>query len=494
MKTMAKSTNALQWMKTAFGLLGLGLLIFVLAAITSLSAELSARLIPIFILPIILSIGLLSRNSVPLTDKFKGRWLVLLVIILILWPTYFMAKIGGLPTIDPRKFMAGGGIAVLIFILISRSDLAKTWKEYPTKTKLLAWTIGILALLRIAAAMTSTQAPMASLIMVMWEVVYYYSMFYVALFIFNTPRQQELFRVTLISLGIIEGFYAAFERVSTINFFMKIAPRIPENADFFAGEAISRWRDGAFRAQGTFAHPLLLSEFGAFLACLSASMIFFSKRALSRYIGLLGLFSGCLCVYVSGSRTGFLATGAGVGIIGIAWICSLQREAASRRLMFVLLASAAIVVSIPAVTLLSSGKTVSERHSSAARQIMVQRGLPSVVQHPVLGTGPGTAPSIAGILGGNNVLTLDSYLLAIGIDSGVPVLILFVFAYLGTAWISINNALSHPDLNHTTIYGCSAALISLFIFRIILATPDNMSLAFLTIGILATTFPKKAAT
>lgn len=493
---MPIASNSLKWIKASFAALAVAFFVLFLSLITSISAELSARLVPVLALPVILTIGLLSRNNTPLSEAFKNRWLVLLVLVLILWPTYFMAKIGGLPTIDPKKFMAGGGIAVLVFLLISRADLTRIWREYPGSTKLLAVAIGLLMLLRLAAAILSKQAPAASFLLVMWDIVYYYSMFYVALFIFNTQRQQELFRVTLISLGFLEAIYAAFERVSTINVLLNITPRIAENSEFLASAAISRWRDGAFRAQGTFAHPLLLSEFGAFLACMSTGMLFFSRRTISRYIGLLGLLSGCLCVFVSGSRTGFLATGAGVGIIAIAWICSLRRNtsAASKRFMFLVMVFAAITVSIPTVMLMSSGKTVSERNSSAARQVMVQRGLPSIAEHPLLGTGPGTAPSIAGVIGANNVLTLDSYLLAIGVDSGAIVLLLFVFSYLGTAWISINNALSNPELNNTTIYGCSAALISLFIFRIILATPDNMSLAFLTIGILATTFPKKVAT
>jgi O-antigen ligase len=476
----------------ALSVAAVGLVVMLLIFASSFLPELSARLVPILLLPVIALVALLSRNSRPISIRMQDAWLFAIVVVIILWPGYLLAKFPGLPTVDPRKIITGGGIVVLTYLLLSKKELSLVWRDLPKQAKTLTYLVSVLLAWRVASCAAS-ESPIAAFISVVWEFVYFYSLFFVAIFMFGKSHQQELYRWVLISVGLLEALYAVIERVSMTNILLDITPRIPENAVYFAGAAVSRWRDGSFRAQGTFPHPLLLSEFGAFMACMSASMVLFASKRSSRWIGLVGCAAGCTCILVSGTRTGFIAAGAGMSIIGIAWIVSRmgRNNGYGKRFLFALFTIGALVISVPTITLLSEGQTASEKSSSSGRQMMFQRGIPAALESPLLGEGPGSAIGIAGLRGGNNVLTLDSYWLALAIDSGLIVLLLMMAMHLVPAYWGINHALSFPDASSVTIYGCSAALISMFIFRIVLATNDNMSLTFLTVGILATALHAK---
>jgi O-antigen ligase len=145
--------------------------------------------------------------------------------------------------------------------------------------------------------------------------------------------------------------------------------------------------------------------------------------------------------------------------------------------------SALMLLALPVFTLLIKGSSKLEETSSSVRIYMLKLGWESIQSHPFLGTGPGTSGSVAGILGGTGVGTLDNYFLAITIESGVPALILLLATLLFPVWIIFNQLMSDEAMiNRSFLSAVMGLLIVTVLMHTILWMPYNLFFAFIFIG------------
>ena len=150
--------------------------------------------------------------------------------------------------------------------------------------------------------------------------------------------------------------------------------------------------------------------------------------------------------------------------------------------MFSLIIAAMAVM--PALVLIAEGKSLSENGSTQARLIMLDRGIPSIVENPFIGIGVGYAGSVAGIRGGSGVGTLDNHLLAIAIESGVPSLFLFLALLIYPVWRALVRLTEGVGAEGALLAGGAGALVAFSIVRTVLSIPYNQSFAFLISGMM----------
>lgn len=482
-----------------FGVVVLGAFLYFLGTFTALLPQLMARAVLLPVVLCFIAFAFLSKSNKGISESILQVWLACMLATMALWPTYFIFKVGGLPSLDARRIIAALTLFSTIYFVISRTPVrehAKAVFSGPLRTGALI--LSVYVLLRIASCAASVN-PIASFILVMWEVLYYYSMFFVGAILFSKPSMQSLTIKVMLTLAIIICSYSMMEWLLKKNLIAQFLPVSEDFAMFQKALTLSRIRDGFFRAQGTFEHPLLLAEFSAMMVSLGLSVFLWTKD--NTKIKLLGGFVLCMALVtavLTGSRSAFISVGAGIAVITTLWVFASGqfksiKTPAMKKFMSVSVLTMMLVAAIPIVTLLVKGGSTLEAASTNVRLYMLKLGWESISSHPVIGVGPGTSGSVAGVLSGAGVGTLDNYYLAIAIESGLPAVFLLMMSLIYPAWIAFNQLMRGGNERQKVF---QSALIGILIVALlvhaILWMPYNLFFAFLLSGMLLGSLDRKS--
>lgn len=484
----------------------IALVVFVIAVFNGFVAAIlpnfAARLLVISAIPLVLLIALMSRRDKPLSQNFLGAWLVLLVLILACWPSYMFFKFGGLPSVDGRKLASGFSLMALLYLTVNRRQLLNpVFSDEGRTLRVGLWLLTTFVLWRVASCFVS-EYPLASMILVLWDIANYYVLFILGALIFRGTVLRERFIMSFMMVASGIFLFVVSEWAIGKNLLLELAPRNVDFAEFNAMLNLARVRDGVFRAQGTFEHPLVLAEFAAMVASFGFSAVLWKGSGARKLAGWLSLSLAPVAGWMSGSRVAFISMGAGLLVVGLFWLAHARKPQsfetrAVRKLFVVLSMIIAVVVAIPTMMLVAKGKSFSESTSSQARLVMLDRGLPSIQENPIFGTGPGSSGSVAGIKGGSGILTLDNHLLAIAIESGVLSLLLFLALLIYPIWRAFTRLTEGAGAEGAFLAAGAGALVAFGIARAVLAIPYNQSFAFLIAGMMlaasAIALPKSAA-
>lgn len=486
-RTLMERTPA--FLGKAVLLAGFGFALLVVGVACALFPQLAARLAPFLLLGVVFFVALLASKDQPLSERFRLWWLTALVIVFALWPTYMIIKVGGLPALDARRIVAGISLVIMFYMVVSRSStINKLFSKDNNALRGALWLVGGFSVLRIISCFSSP-APIASLINVGWEFVYYYLMFFLAAIFFSDKAFAFRFSKTVLWMAVLIAIYAIFERISERNILVEISPKLESLENLALSLSQSRIRDGSFRVQGTFEHPLLLAEFSAIAFCIALSTVLWKSKQIPRVLAVACLVFCPLAVWFSGSRAGFIALGAGAGLIVLLKIFSAKKQAtvyqnSARKIAFVITALTAILIIAPTITLIAQGRSATEGASTEARLLMIKLALPSVKEAPLIGNGPGTSGTIAGIKTTAGITTLDNYLIAVAVESGMLALFVFVLIFIYPAWKALSVLLSGRAEVPYFLAATAGVLAVAMVFRSILWIPYNLSFVFIMIGIL----------
>lgn len=471
----------------AVAVCGGGLL--VAGLMSAYSPDFTIRLTPLALLAVVLLTALLNRNPAPVNSKFLTIWVTTLLAVLALWPSYLLIKVGGLPALDLRRIAAGLSVLVgMYYLAAGRAAKTSSVSAGAGPIHVGYWIVTSYAIWRLLSCAVSP-APIASVIQVFWEALYYFSLFFIGHVFFSTDLLRVRVHKVIMWLILMVGAYACIERVLGANPMVQWAPSNEEFEATVRAMNLSRLRDGVFRTQGTFEHPLLLAEFAAFAGSFSLAAVISKKGGYSlRPLGIVALTASLIAAYLSGSRSAFVAMGAGLLVVAILRLVAptgpaSTKSAGLRKFVAIGLVTLSAVLAAPAVLLLSQGKNSGEAASTEARVTMLNIGMTAIENKPILGWGPGSGPSVAGIKTGDGLATMDNYLLSIAIESGVPGLCLFLACLLYPAWSAFKSIAAGAGERASFLGAVAGGTIAVLAMRAILWMPFNLSFVFLVAGI-----------
>lgn len=493
-RTLMERTPA--FLGKAFLLAGFGFALLVVGVACAVFPQLAARLSPFLALGVVFFVALLASRDTPISQRFRLWWLTALLAMFALWPTYMIIKIGDLPALDGRRVLVGLSIVLAFYLTVSRGFIAKALlSPEPGPLKKGFWIVTIFAGLRLASCFVS-QSPIYSLITVAWEIFYFYSLFFISALFFTDERFNERFIRTMLLLVVFIGLYVFLERAIEKNILAEIAPDTKGLEDLALAMQQGRIRDGQFRAQGTFEHPLVMAEFMAMAFCFGMAAVLWPGPRFEKLLGWVAVFVAPVAIWFSGTRAGLIALGGGFGVVLMLKFFSTRKksnkyESSMRKFAFVLVSAGALAVVMPTALLIAQGRSAAEGSSTQVRMFMIELARPAIKESPLLGTGAGTAGAVAGIKTGSGVTTLDSHLLALTVESGIPALIVFMLIFLYPAWVIFEQLLSGGLINPRFVAATAAALTVVFMFRAILWIPYNMAIVFLMIAMALAACQKK---
>lgn len=430
-----------------------------------------------------------DRRSVPYRLIFAVFFVA--VFTRFLWPNFAYIPIPVLPTKNPQRLLWFLAIVYWLYALGTnrelRERLAKRCSEAP-----IIWLIFALFAWRLLS-LAFSEHPAFSIMPMVFEAFDYLP---AVLFALTWIRDENdvlricrwLMLVTLVILGLTVAEVALQQ-----NIFLRLIPFDPNNEEFLQASLESKVRGGQYRAQASFNHPLLLSQFVAVVMPLVVLCARFDPSWAMRRLALVTLAGLPFMLWAARTRTGIIVAllVAGALLLGAVLHRLWHRAPARGRRVDGSLAAAIGLLSLLALSMaalviivqLTLGRTAEEAASSYARVEMLQRAVTATADSPLVGYGPDQGSVLAANTNSRGRSSLDSFYLTLMLDSGVPALLLFLCTLLVAAY-RVRLLVTGQGLRDAAQAAWALAVVGFAVSAAVLSTRHNVPLLYLALGIL----------
>ena len=126
----------------------------------------------------------------------------------------------------------------------------------------------------------------------------------------------------------------------------------------------------------------------------------------------------------------------------------------------------------------------AEASSDVARQIQWTMALPKIIASPVVGHGLATAGNVVGYLNASGDPTVDSFALAVLVESGIPGFVFYFGMIAVGIWFGAREYLANPTRSGAMAGALACSLIAYGVYRVNLAQRENQLLFFIIMGML----------
>ncbi len=418
-----------------------------------------------------------------------------MVVVVICVPGYYAVQVPGLPWISIRR-LAIFWMVLLLLIVVSGSAKARAGVS---ATFLSAKPLGVcvagFAMMCFVSLFTSASVPdsMSAFLEVLLN---WYFPILGCMFVVRDERDVLLvFKLVAVTSLIVAGVgiaeFAAGRRVAVDIIPSGLLTMMMDANPSFAGMVNSSpYRNGLYRASSIFTVPLSFGEFAAMVAPLGAYFVLHRDRLIERLLGLVVMTGALLSLFVCGSRGAAMAFIIGMACFSLLWVIRYTRTHANS-LFGPISAVAAVFGIIGVVGTILASTTLSNAilgggdaaASNEARFIQWEMAKPQIFANPVTGYGLGNGAKVIGFREPSGLLTVDSSLLSITVETGVPGL-LFFFGMVGFGAL-IGIRLYLTTLNSRGAFGgpLAASFVAFGFYRSALSARDNFTLLYIFVGL-----------
>ena len=245
-------------------------------------------------------------------------------------------------------------------------------------------------------------------------------------------------------------------------------------------------RSGSFRSAASFSSPLSTGECAAMIMPISFLLAFECPRFRDRVLGYAGIFAVATVLFSANARGALLASLVVIVLYSVLVIYRRQRKE-NVSLLPALLSLIALTL-LPAFattkrfrfTVFGGGATGA---SNDGRMEQLHLATPKIFQSPLWGHGIGTAADIVNFNPGDYV-TLDSGMLAILVDLGIPAFLVFLIILVYPIFRSMASWMN-DQVSFKPVIGLylSLSLIAFAVNNFVLAQIENFGLLFLLLGL-----------
>lgn len=402
-----------------------------------------------------------------------GRWtcavLLVTIALSVLWPRYIFFSIGG-PFVNPLTIFVFLSVLLSLAWIAYSPALTEKMGSIANGARPLFLMIAIWYIWRLVTCLTG-EFPWASAFELFKEILYLSSFIVFGWILVVLPNgRQSMFR-TLLLCAVVVSSIGCVEYFLKYNFFVQFASGHDSAAAASAIKTIAmdKTRDGGFRIQSTFDHPIVFGQFIAGMLPI-ALLIFRRERSLIwRAISLLLFPLGLFALYKAGTRSGLIGVALFIVVlVFVGWTFLVRGKGFSKAIAFLAMPALflGLMLAYVVVQELVLGRSRIEAGSSYVRLQMISMGVSALTDSPIFGFGQGSAISKAGIVDrATGVGTIDSLLLSTALDSGyIGLAILLVFL----SWffcVGIKKAISSDpkrSFEIVCIFGAALATFSPF--------------------------------
>ncbi|WP_294541055.1 O-antigen ligase family protein [uncultured Rhodoblastus sp.] len=431
--------------------------------------------------------------TIPAASLRRAFFLTVAVEITI--PTYYMVQISGIPWISIRRVM------VLILVLLTLYSISVSRDERRSLSKVLSdqyWlSFCIIGYLFMAfVSIFFSKEPTQSIGQFFEYFLNWYLPFFACLIVIRSEKDVILLYKIVAILSLFVAALGIVDFITHHNWAVEVIPRsllnkmMRDNPSVAGVVNSNPFRNGQYRASSIYNVPLCYGEFAAMVAPIGLYFILHTRNMRDRLLGVAVLVGAMLSLFVSGARGGNVAFLISVPLLLGLWV--VRYSALNPRSVVGPLfatASAMCIAALFALILtwrrlhnivLGGGDTAS---SDDSRNIQWQLGWPHILSNPITGHGIGRAAETVNYHTPAGAMSIDSYVLSVVVETGVPGLLLYFGMIFVAAAMLIRIYLRDKDPAAEISAPVACSLIAYGVYRLVLSQRENQTLFFILLGI-----------
>ncbi|MDT7835863.1 O-antigen ligase family protein [Aquabacterium sp. OR-4] len=444
-------------------------------------------------------IGIVIALLLPDSRSDGGRIAVTLLVLAVatkfLWPSFSYIPVPGLPFKNPQRWVWLFCMGYLAWSLMTNATLrqraAQRLRGHPVSALVLmffGWRL---------VSCAGSEAPIASLFTTALEIFDYLPAYLMAITWIRDERDARTLTNAMAVVLLLVVCATLVEARMQSNPFMALLPYDPTNSEFLNAVGVAKFRAGAYRAQATFNHALLLAQFLACMLPLAMASLARAAPPLIRLSALGGALLLPVAMWATHTRTAVVAASLVLGLMALvlAWRQARRHDGSFQHHVigyFGLIAAAALLLMAAAVAYYwTVGRTAQEAGSSLARLHMLELSFDAFAESPILGHGPGSGAFKAGLKSSDGTISIDSYFLTQLVESGLFGFVLFCsfFCFATAGYLREAGQATRSGISLRLTW---CLLVLAFGFSaLVLSTPHNMALLYLALGVLVALSPRQ---
>jgi O-antigen ligase len=418
----------------------------------------------------------------------RKAFFVMLIIDLSV-PFYYMVQFPGLPWISARRLATFALFTPFLTAIAASSDVRRHIMERIRASRLLV--ICAAGYLAVAALSILTSAiPTESLSGLIDAILSWYVPFFAMIYIARGTDDVLFILKILCVCALFNTAAGLLEFRLQHRFFLDIFPGgmfaeliqnnptlqalLPSPGDF---------RNGLFRASSVFVTPLSFGEFEIVAIPIGLFFALHRGRVSEKALGWAVVFAGFLGIFISGSRGGWVGVLLSLAVFVAVWsIRQAMKSKASLAPAISGLVGAIVFATI--ILLIVASHSVhdmvlggaAQAGSTEARYGQWLAAIPFVKSNPVTGHGFG--------LGGYVIQSsIDSYVVSLLLETGIPGLVFFTGLLLIPVWYGLRSYLSNSSEAGAAAGAVACSLVAFTANRLVLSQKENHSLIFALLAI-----------
>lgn len=458
------------------------------------------------ILPPLASIGVVAVISVVLLwampelhvvpDKLLRKMFFMMVVAQLCVPAYYAIDTGLLPWISVRRFFSLAVILLFALTVAGSQSARENIADTLRRSRLLAiCTIGFLVMIFLSIFTSSN--PVASLKELVDTLLNWYVPFFACILVVRT-EEDVIFLLKIIAIAaIFDTLAGVLEFFLQRRYFFDIFPRgllesmLSSNPALASIYSTSSFRNGVYRASSIYITPLAFGELVAMVAPIGAYFFFHSPTTKWRVLGVATVIASVIAMLSTGARGGFIAFLVAMPVMLCLWTIRYSKANPSS-LVGAIMGAVFLIGTVTAVGLILSSTRLSNivlgggetAASTEARFAQWDMAVPHILSNPVTGHGAGISGDVIGYFSpGSTIPTVDSYLISLLVEVGVPGLLFFFGMIAIGIWIGIRLYLTDSDYRAAVAGALACSLIAFAVYRTVLSQRENHTLLFLFIGV-----------
>jgi O-antigen ligase len=404
-------------------------------------------------------------------------------------PFYYMIQFPGLPWISARRLATFALIAPFLIAVAVSSDVRRHITERIRASMLIficAAGYLVIAALSILTSMAPTTSISGLIDLVLSCYVPFFAIIYIArdkddvVFIlkiiclcalFNTAagivefRLQHRFLIDIFPRGMLAALIENNPALQNL---------LPSAGDF---------RNGLYRAASIFVTPLSFGEFEIVAIPIGLFFALHRESLFERTLGWAVVFSGILGIYISGSRGGWVGVILSVAVFVAIWSIrkAMENRASLAPATAGLAGAIAFAVVLALITFSHSAHDrvlggAAQAGSTEARYMQWVAATPYIKSNPITGHGFG--------LGGALIETsIDSYVVSLLVETGIPGLLFFAGLLLVPIWYGLRSYLSDVSESGAVAGAVACSFVAFTANRLVLSQKENHMLIFSLLAI-----------
>ncbi len=400
-------------------------------------------------------------------------------------PFYYTVQFSGLPWISARRLATFCLIVPFLVAIAASSDVRRQIMER-CRASLLLFICAAGFLATAALSIFTSVSPSKSFSAFADAILSWYVPFFAMIYIAR-DRNEVVFLLKIICLcAIFNTAAGVVEFFLRHQFFIDIFPKGMLAAMIESNPTLANllpspqdFRNGLFRASSTFVTPLSFGEFQIIVIPIGLFFFFHREKLFERVLGGIVAFGGVVGIFCSGSRGGFVGVIASVAVF-VAFYSIRQATNSKTSLLPAISAVVGVIgfgCVIGAIMLSHSVHDMvlggaAQAGSTDARYIQWAAGMPFIKSNPITGHGFGLSGLIIG--GGS----IDSYILSLALETGVPGLVFFLGMLALPVWYGLRNYVSDMSETSALAGALACSFIGFIMNRLVLSQKENHMLIF----------------